>query len=286
MHAAGCAGGAPRNEGRQEDELDAPSQDGGSPDSSEWTTLISSKWQLAAGEEILSMRVDRTIEEDVYVGSVRPLTAEGTHHAAVLLDGPFIGDVLYSFGIGANEFVFPEGVAMKIPAGETLVLALHLFNPSTEPLEGTSGLEIIDVDSANIEHEVDLFVPGPLEFSIPPLAEHTHTGVCTVRTKQTIFALFPHMHALGVHLRTTLETDESSSVLHDGDFDLQHQAIIPLEPTPLHPGDRIITECTWQNPNGFSVGYGASATDEMCGPLFLRYPKQDDGTFCDDSLDE
>lgn len=255
----------------------------GGGSSAEWTALIKADWQLAPGTEKTADNHFVTIEKDTYIGAIRPIAPTGTHHT-VLGKGGFSGSVIYASGVGTNPLVFPKGVGLKLAAGQTLALQLHLFNPSFETISGTSGIEIIEIDPADVEQEADIFLPGPLDFSIPPNQKYTATGTCTANAKQNIFAIFPHMHQLGTHFKTTVNVGGVDKVIHDGDYDFNHQAFIPFEAITLEPGDSVKTECTWQNTGANTVGWGESSTTEMCFSILYRYPAQPGGGvgFCTD----
>ena len=249
--------------------------------SAEWKPIIEATWQLAPGTEKTSDFHVTTLEKDTYVGAIRPIAPPGTHHTVLALGGFGASQIIYASGVGTNPVTFPKGVGLKLPAGETIILQLHLFNPSAEDLTGKSGIEIIEVDPADVQEEADLFLPGPNDFTIPPNTEYTHTGTCTVGAKQNIFAIFPHMHQLGSHFKTTLNIGGVDQVLHDDEYAFDHQAFIPFEPITLEPGDKVTTECTWKNTTTQTVTWGESSTSEMCFSILYRYPAQgNNGGFC------
>ena len=204
----------------------------------------------------------------------------GTHHTVLAINDLGAGNIIYASGVGTNAIEFPKGVGLKIAAGQTLVLQLHVFNVASEAISGTSGVEIIEVKPEDVEQEADLFLPGPFGFTIPPNQEITHSGTCTLDAAQSLFAIFPHMHQLGRHFKTTLTVGGAEVVLHDDDYTFDHQAFIPFEPIALSAGDTIETECTWQNTTPDTVGWGESSTSEMCFSILYRFPAQSGNGLC------
>ena len=146
-------------------------------------------------------------------------------------------------------------------------------------MTGRSGIEVRKLDPALVEHEVGLFLPGPRDFAIAP-GVATASGTCTVTSAQTVFAVFPHMHQYGTHLKTTITTGGTPHVLYDGAYSFEHRQVVPFTPIQLAPGDTIQTECTWNNTTAATIGYGESPDTELCFSILFRYP--DDGQeFCD-----
>jgi hypothetical protein len=180
--------------------------------------------------------------------------------------------ILYASGVGTNAVVFPEGVGLKFPAGATLSLQLHVYNVSDQTLAGTSGVEIVEVDPGAITQEADLFLPGPLAFALPDGQESTVTGTCTLQQNATLFALFPHMHQLGTHFKTTIIKGGEEIVLHDAPYDFNEQAFTRFDPIELSAGDQVKTTCTWFNNLGDTVTWGESSNEEMCFSILYRYP--------------
>ena len=164
------------------------------------------------------------------------------------------------------------GVAMKLPAGQAVYLGLHIYNVGTKAPEGTSGLEILRVQPAEVEHEADMMLAGPLSFSLPPQQRSTVTDQCTIRSEQTAFALFPHMHQLGVHFKTSAVVGGAPMVLHDSAYSFEEQVQYPIGPLTFRPGDTIKTECTYQNDSADPVRFGESTDTEMCFSILFRYP--------------
>ncbi len=246
----------------------------------EWQPLITSTWSLEPGGENTSQLTATVVDHDMYIGAIRPIAPFGTHHTVLALDGFETANYIYASGVGTNEVVFPPGVGLKISAGQSVVLQLHIFNPSPDALNETSGIEVIELSPEDVVEEADIFLPGPLGLNIPPHQETTISGTCTVDAPQNIFALFPHMHQLGAHFKTTLSLGGEVQVLHDEDYSFDHQPFLSFEPIALAPGDQIETACTWNNTGDQDLHWGESSTAEMCFSILYRWPAQPGESFC------
>jgi hypothetical protein len=274
LGAAGCGSG----EEQPCDACDTPDAGGGGGD---WTSLITGNWTLAPGGEKTSDLHTRTLDRDVYVKAIRPIEPVGTHHTVLARGSGLVGNVIYASGVGTNAFHFPDGVGLKLPRGSLLTLQLHIYNPSDNALTGTSGIEVIEVGADEIVHEAGLFLPGPMSLSLPANQETTVSGTCTVQSAQTVFGLFPHMHKLGTHFKTTLTVGGTEQVIHDRAYDFDEQEFLAFDPIALAPGDAIHTRCTWYNDTNRTVGWGESSDSEMCFSILYRYPALGSGLgFC------
>lgn len=253
---------------------------GGGGVEGQWVELVAGEWSLEPGGEMTSDVHTVVLDRDIFVGAIRPIAPEGTHHTLLGINGLIGGNMIYASGVDTNALVFPEGVGLRFSAGDTLVLQLHVFNPTGAELSGKSGIEVIEIAPEDVVNEAEVFLPGPMDLSIPPNQEHSQSGTCTVNQPTTLFALFPHMHQLGTHLKTTVNVGGTSTVLHDGPFTFEHQPILPLDSIALDAGDTITTECTWNNSTSQTVGWGESSNSEMCFSILYRYPAQGNAGFC------
>lgn len=247
--------------------------------SSELQTLISAEWSLESGTEIyLCSRL--TIEEDTWISEFHPIIPVGTHHTVVTLadpgtpDGtdecsnPFEGGPrsIYGTGVGTQPLVMPEGVAVKIAAGEQIVLNLHLFNATPDELTGTSGIQYKEVDPSQVEQEASSYLWGPLDFAIDPNGITTDSATCTLVEDLDVFAILPHMHQTGSYLRFIYTPPGGEPIeLFDRAYDFDAQEMQMYEPiAQLEAGGTITTECTWDNPTDETLIFGESSNAEMC----------------------
>lgn len=245
----------------------------------QWSELISKDWSLQPQSENENELQFLTLDRDIVVGGMRPVDPPGTHHT-LLFRGLTGTNAIYASGVGTGELIFPEGKGLKLTAGTAIGVQLHIYNTGDEVLTGHSGIEILEVDAASVTEEIDLFLPGPRGSGLQiPTGMTTQSGTCTVGQTQTLFALFPHMHQWGVHFKTTLTVNGADQVLHDSAYDFEHQDVKTFAPITVNAGDKIKTECTYNNTTGATLTYGESSDTEMCYSLLYRYPKQNN-EFC------
>lgn len=256
----------------------------------EYSELLQASWTVGSGEEKY-VCARRTLGEDLYVDGFDALSPSGTHHT-VLTVGPPTGPdgfrdcgspseghelTIHATGIGTDPVEFPEGVAAKLRAGWQLHLNIHLFNTSAAPLSGLSGTLGRGADPTEIVHEAEAVLMGTEEIRIGARETRTLSGVCTQRQSSTLFAMFPHMHQIGTHMRVVAQSASGDVTVHDQayNFDDQRFTVFPAS-VDLTPGDRVTVDCTYDNTTDSPVRFGESSNDEMCYAVMFRYPASAD----------
>lgn len=297
MVVPACGGGG--------DDDDTPDAGGGGPDGAAGpdgattadagagaTRLITSNYTIPPGSEFYQcQRVTAT--EDLWVRTITPVSGAGTHHEIFAIDpnkaqpdgvancGPLDQSwiVLFASGVGSSSLSMPPGVAMKVPAGEQMVLDLHLFNAGDTEIVDAASLDVIAGDPVDAAHEAEVILAGPVTFSIPPGDGQHVNGACRMGGATNFFAVFPHMHKLGKHIKVTARVGGVDQLVYDMAYQFTDQDFASFTPIAMSANDRIEVDCTYNNNTGGDVGFGDSTTDEMCFAISYRYPKLGNGAF-------
>jgi hypothetical protein len=193
----------------------------------------------------------------------------------MLCNGVSLGDRL-AFGglVGTGAYKFPDGVAVKLSAGQQLLLSVHVANPSAQSQSGRSGIEVVAADPADVTDLAEMIFVNNAFINVTPGAS-TQTGTCTLDADSTLLTLIHHMHETGVHMKTrALPAGGDPVVLLDADYDFNEQSIVPIEPRlALAAGDKLEVTCDYQNPGTNTLTFGESTYDsEMCISALYRYP--------------
>jgi hypothetical protein len=253
-----------------------------------WKTLITGRWKLQPGTE--GYWCSRyTLKEDVAVSTFRAVAPKGTHHTLLTIaddtanpDG--VGECgsntngtrnVLGTGVGPSELKMPAGVGMVLKAGEQLLLNLHLFNTSDQPLTGLSGSIVRLIAQSDVKHLAEEAMAGPVMLDIPVGGPTKQMGECTISHDSNIFAVGPHMHQLGIHLKAVAHSSEMGEVLlYDGAYDFDNQILFYLpQEVRMKKGDKVKVECTYQNDTDQPVKFGNSSQSEMCFAGLFRYPE-------------
>jgi hypothetical protein len=248
-----------------------------------YSQLISGTWSLPASMEAYRC-IRLTVAADQWITSIHPIAPTGTHHTVLMIGPPDApdGDVacdsslvkpaIYASGVGTDALTLPDGVAIKVAAGEQLLLNLHLFNASEATIAGTSGIEVKTAAQSAVVHEAGALLAGKGPGLVVKPGPSTQTGTCTLPTGTTLFAMAPHMHLLGRHMKVTFQS-APAQVLYDQDYTFEGQRYTTLASAVTSTGGTQLTvDCTYMNPTGTPVTFGESTTNEMCYALGLVYP--------------
>ena len=191
----------------------------------------------------------------------------GVHPDAVLVAG---------WAPGATDVKMPPGVGAELPWGPQghLILEVHYNNATGSVEADRSGVEVCATTELQPETATVSWLGTEL-IAIAPNSPGVASSTCTPNHPGpiTILRSWPHMHQLGRSFRTEiLRADGSTEMLIDvPSFDFDYQIGYDT-PAVIHPGDRLVTTCEYQNPNPVTVTFGPRTADEMCYNFVTAYP--------------
>ena len=261
------------------DYMDTPDPGPGSGSAVTSTPLIAGDWSLPPDSENY-ICVRRTVTEDTYIKTIVPIAPLGTHHFVLMVgdpDGPdgtttcdsSLGKpAIFASGVGVEPLAMPDGIAVHLAAGQQLLLNLHLFNASDEPLTGTSGIAIEASPQVDAAHSAGVVLAGKTLGLTVATGVTTQDATCTTAAGQTMFAISPHMHLLGTHLKA----EYNGATLYDSDYAFDEQQFRMITPAVTTANGKYHITCTYTNYSGETIHFGESTTDEMCFAITFAYP--------------
>ncbi|MEM8489087.1 MAG: T9SS type A sorting domain-containing protein [Bacteroidota bacterium] len=190
----------------------------------------------------------------------------GTLNAAPLLQL----NVLFPFRffVGTQtpyiRYQFPEGVALRLPAGSGFDLNSHSVNRSTETITGEVYANIYTVD----EEDVDFFAsPGNFNnmgFELPPNQVTTVSKTFTFGEQQHILQMWAHAHERMTEFRIEGVGGKNDNKLLYWTNDWEHPPLLHLDP-PLtfEAGDQVRLVTTYNNTTDRTIRFGLLSSDEM-----------------------
>lgn len=145
---------------------------------------------------------------------------------------------------------------------------MHYDNPTLENnLVDSSGIQLVYTHSLR-KHELGMLTLGTdnsaLSIQIPPLTDSLKlTSICYDEcTRQfipedgiTVVTGFLHTHLSGRSVKTLLVRNDEiiDSLIENPNYDFNYQYSIDIEPTKLHKGDILITECIYETKNRLNM---------------------------------
>jgi hypothetical protein len=171
-------------------------------------------------------------------------------------------------------------VEMDLPSGKGsgLILEVHYFNTTGQSTADNSGVRMCTAAKGTRPHMAGVTFTGSEGICVGPGGRQTVSGLCNPPDDAGdihVTGVWPHMHKLGRHMKiTVLRADGREEVMHDAPFDFQIQEYYPFAQGQwtLHNGDRLRTECAFQNESTRAVPFGERTQDEMCYGFVTSWP--------------
>lgn len=226
-------------------------------------------------------QVDPGFTEDKYIvaSEARPENAAVVHHIIAFLVLPgqrniSLGRMLIGYAPGTSPLIFPEGSAMRVPAGSKILFEVHYTPNGTEQTD-RSYIGLKFTDAANVRNEVVGQEAVNEKLHIPPGANNFEvTAEERFREDTTLLILTPHMHLRGKAFRyDAIYPDGTTETLLDvPKYDFNWQLRYEFAEPKLIPKGTVV-KCTAAfdnsagNPNNpdpsKQVTWGQQSWDEM-----------------------
>jgi hypothetical protein len=251
------------------------------------TRFIQTHYSIPAGQEFYWCD-EVAVPNDLAIIKITPVSPLGVHHEVFAIDpsakdGQYTCQAigpnwtpLFAAGVGSPALTMPPNVALKITAGQHAVLNLHLFNATPNTVEGDAAIDIVTADDPTGYQFAGVPFAGNMTFVVPP-APYQVNGQCTVNVDTNYFAVFPHMHTTGTHMKVWTVSGSTTTTVWDSDYLFAEQKFgeypnwLGPQMVPLKAGDKIMNTCTY-SAAGVGKKFGESTTDEMCFAISYVVP--------------
>jgi hypothetical protein len=180
----------------------------------------------------------------------------------------------------AETITLPPGVAFSLTAGQLVRLEIHYINAGLEPIEIGATTTFIEIPEADFRDEADFLFVGNPDIAIPKHEQRTvgpsFLPLPPELTNINVFAITGHQHRFGTGVeiaRTDGPDAERVSVYDPPTFRWNEPPTIYHDPPfTMAPGGGFEFTCHFNNTSESDVGFGESATDEMCFFWAYYYP--------------
>lgn len=204
--------------------------------------------------------VEEDLKEDLWVrgSEMRPGNRAVVHHLILFYIPPnerprgldAVSKGIATFAPGMPPVVWPEGLALRIPAGSKLVFQAH-YTPNGTAQRDLSEAGLLLADPKSVKQEVTIAPGMTADFKIPP-GDKDYRVKTSRRLAQDswLYTLTPHMHVRGKSFRYTAHyPDGQEEILLDvPHYDFNWQNVYTLaEPKRLPGGTRVEMEASYDN---------------------------------------
>jgi Copper type II ascorbate-dependent monooxygenase, C-terminal domain len=163
-----------------------------------------------------------------------------------------------------QDYTFPAGVALKVPANYTVDLNGHYFNRTNNYVFGENYLNVYTTPASNVTKFAESIDFKNTDINIPAGQIQTFTKNFTFGTPTKVFMLTSHYHKLGTKFQIKIFGGPRDGELIYENTDWQHP-IVKNFPTPisLQAGEGLTSVVTYNNNTTKNVSWGLTSEDEM-----------------------
>jgi hypothetical protein len=177
-----------------------------------------------------------------------------------------IQDRIYLYGsqYRYSSYSFPEGVALRLPAGQSPEVNVHYVNPSPETLQGEVWVNVHTVPPSEVVHVAENLYLDNRDFRLPPRQTTTVSQTFLFAERRHILVLFSHAHQRNQEFRIYIAGGSRDGELVYFSQDWEHPPMIDFDPPlVLEAGEGLRGEAVYHNPTDKAIKYGPFAGDEM-----------------------
>ncbi len=170
-----------------------------------------------------------------------------------------------------QDYTFPEGAALLIPAGSSFDLNSHFVNKTTTVMKGEAQINLYTVDKSKVTQIVQTLDLSNTNLSIPANGRVTLTKSFAFNKPRKVLTLTSHMHKLGEKFVIKIMGGSRNGEIVYTSTDWEHPDIITFKtPIDLQKGEGLTSEITYNNTTTKAVSFGLTSEDEM-GIIFGYY---------------
>jgi hypothetical protein len=263
------------------------------PKEGEGYQLSVEKFEVAPNfERELYIRKPVGNKTDVYVNKLKFQSRQNSHHMVVyafkekgilpplnvvrdlrnpnntlnLITAISIADHIFLGGgtDASQEYNFPEGTALLIPANATVDLNPHYFNKTNSVRFGENHVNFYTTDKAKVKNVVNMLNLANTNIPIEPNERKTISKSFTFNATSNIVMLTSHTHKLAEKFIIRIKGGPRDGQIVYETTDWEHPLIKNFTtPLQLAKGEGLTSEVTYFNNTSKKVNFGLTSEDEM-----------------------
>jgi hypothetical protein len=168
-------------------------------------------------------------------------------------------------GTQANqEYIFPEGTALLLPADYSMDLNPHYFNKTNGNLYGENYVNLYTMDKTKVKYVVKTIDFNNTSFSLPANTKTTITKDFAFSKNVQIVMLTSHTHKYGEKYVIKIKGGTRDGEIVYENTDWEHPAVINFTtPIALKKGEGLTSVVTYNNTSNQKLSFGLTSEDEM-----------------------
>jgi hypothetical protein len=168
-------------------------------------------------------------------------------------------------GTQANqEYVFPEGTALLLPANYSMDLNPHYFNKTNTVLYGENYVNLYTTAKSNVKYVVKTIDFNNTNLTIYANAKTTISKDFAFSTNVKIVSLTSHTHKYGEKYIIKIKGGVRDGEVVYENTDWEHPAVVNFKtPITLKKGEGLTSVVTYNNTSNQKLAFGLTSDDEM-----------------------
>lgn len=163
-----------------------------------------------------------------------------------------------------QEYIFPEGTALLLPANFAMDLNPHYFNKTKEILYGENYVNLYTTAKANVKYVVKTIDFNNITLNIPANAKTTITKDFPFNTNVKIVSLTSHTHKFGEKYVIKIKGGARDGEVVYENLDWEHPLVRNFStPITLKKGEGLTSVVTYNNTSNKILAFGLTSDDEM-----------------------
>ena len=168
-------------------------------------------------------------------------------------------------GTQANqEYVFPEGTALLLPANYSMDLNPHYFNKTNTVLYGENYVNLYTTAKSKVKYVVKTIDFNNTNLTIYANAKTTISKDFAFNTNVKIVSLTSHTHKYGEKYIIKIKGGTRDGEVVYENLDWEHPAVVNFKtPIALKKGEGLTSVVTYNNTSNQKLAFGLTSDDEM-----------------------
>jgi hypothetical protein len=163
-----------------------------------------------------------------------------------------------------SNYVFPDGVALRIPVNSSLDLNSHYVNTTVGEVPGEAFANLYLVNPSQVVHAAKTLNLNNTSITLPPSQRTTISKTFLFDAPTTIVTLTSHMHARGERFVIRIVGGARDGEIVYDNANWAHPDIVTYTPPIiLQTGQGLRSETTFNNTTTRTILFGLTSEDEM-----------------------